>query len=52
MDFSFFRNVYNAYNTIWQYVLKLPIYGENYVLRDDFIRVLKSCQVATGNQSG
>ena len=45
LDFSFFRSVYNSYNTIWQHVLKLPIYGENHVKRDDFIRVLKSCGV-------
>ena len=45
LDFSFFRSVYNSYNTIWQHVLKLPIYGENHVKHDEFIRVLKSCGV-------
>lgn len=45
LDFEFFRSVYSAYNTIWQQVMKLQIYGQNFVRRDDFVRVLKNCKV-------
>ena len=31
LDFCFFNSVYNAYNTIWQLVLKLPLHGDNLV---------------------
>ena len=45
LDFSFFNNVYNAYNTIWQMVLKLPLHGDNLVLKADFIKLLQICKV-------
>jgi len=51
LDFSFFRKVYNSYNTIWQQVLKLPIYGDNYVQRYEFVRVLKNCKVIESDSS-
>ena len=45
LDFSFFRKVYSAYNIIWQRVLKLPIFGDSHVSRDEFIRVLQTCKI-------
>ena len=45
LDFSFFTRIYNAYTTIWQLVLQLPIQNDNYVQRREFIRILKKCLV-------
>lgn len=50
LDFSFFNNIYNSYNTIWQMVLKLPAHGDNLCQKQDFIEVLQKCKVIQSHE--